>query len=130
MKKENDCSDIPGLISAINDDPDILHNDYTPSVLKLAACGLQALSAILPLLKSDDRMERLRAQRVLEGVINRRYGWVSGQGFPPQSDGEEKVNALMADNGSYQFDAPLKTRLAAVNKWKRWLTQNRDQNEK
>jgi hypothetical protein len=120
---ENNCNDIPRWVSAINDDPDLLHTDYTPAVHRLSECGLTAAQAILPLLNSTNEQERLRAQRVLEGVIKRRFGWQSGQGFT-NYEVEQNYIALMQLNGNYQADAPEARRLDAIKSWNHWLSQN------
>ena len=58
--------DIAHLIATINDSPDPSHGDLTPSVHALVQLGVPALPSVLPLLMSDDKWTRLRAQRVLE----------------------------------------------------------------
>ena len=58
--------DIARLIATINDSPDPSHGDLTPSVHALVRIGLPALPSVLPLLESEDKWTRLRAQRVLE----------------------------------------------------------------
>jgi hypothetical protein len=130
MKKKEPCSDIAEWVKTINDNPDMLHLDFTPSVHHLSECGSDAVIAILPLLDSKDATERLRAQRVLEGVVKRRFGWISGQGFLPGTDGEEKTEALIIANGNYQYNGLLKARRAAIKKWKHWLSQNTDEDGK
>ena len=112
---------IPLWVAAINENPDILHSDYTPAVHKLSECGFEAAIAILPLLDSEDALERLRAQRVLEGVVQRAYGWKPGQGFPPESNGEKEIKNLMQEMGNYRADASKDERIAAIEKWEYWL---------
>ncbi len=117
----NDCKNINLWIETINENPDMLHLDYTPSVHKLSECGLLAGIAILALLDREDTWERYRAQRVLEGVVQRKYGWQAGHGYPPGSDGEERVRNLFREMGSYQADASMEARTASIEKWKNWL---------
>ena len=121
FKKTSHRQNIPALVNDINKQPDILHLDYTPSVHKLSECGLDAITAILPLLSSHDSWERLRAQRVLEGVIQRKYGWQPGQGYPPGSNGEEKVRKLLLEMGNYQAEVSKEIQTASILKWKNWL---------
>jgi hypothetical protein len=116
-----DCENIPAWIRAINENPDMLHLDYTPAVYKLSACGPKAAIATLPLLQSDNALERLRAQRVLEGVIHRKYGWKPGQGYLLGSNGEEKTKALWEEMGNYHVDASPGARAASIKKWGKWL---------
>ena len=124
------CEDLPLLIETINQHPDLLHLDYTPSVHKLSECGLQAVMEILPLLDSNDTWERFRAQRVLEGVVQRRYGWKAGQGYPVESNGEEKVRVLINEMGNYQADASKEVRTISIKKWKNWLQTQMHEDEK
>lgn len=123
MKKNKDNSKIDSLVKVINENPDMLHLDYTPAVHELGESGLGALEAILPLLNSIDELERLRALRVLEGVINRSNGWKPGIGYPEGSDGEQKTRELLQLNGNYQYDAPLEQRTASIAKWEQWLKE-------
>src|SRR5713101_6699429 len=107
------------LLRAINDEPDELHGDFTPAVLKLMTRGLAAAKAVLPLLNSQDSGSRARAYRVLEGVVKIRNGWVPGQGFKdPQ--GQEKTLATLQANGDYRAQMEEPQRLAAIAKWRRW----------
>ena len=126
MKKGNiDCDEIPQWVKSINENPDMLHLDYTPSVHALTDCGLNAIEAILPLLNSEDKWERRRAQRVLEGVVMQIYGWKSGQGFPEKSDGEEKVDKLFKKNGNYDAVNSKKERQLSIAKWDNWLKKQK-----
>lgn len=130
MKKEKKYSDIPALVKAINDNPDMLHLDYTPSVHQLSELGLEAVRAILHLLDSKDKWERLRAARVLEGVIYRLNGWKPGTGYPENSMGEQKARELLLLNGNYQADAAVEIRQSSINKWQLWLEKNNTPNGK
>jgi hypothetical protein len=125
-----DFEKISQLIKTINQNPDMLHLDFTPSVHKLSEYGLNAVTAILPLLDSESFWERFRAQRVLEGVIQRRYGWKSGQGYPPGSNGEEKVRVLLHEMGNYHADTSKEVRAISINKWKNWLQTQMNEDEK
>ena len=111
---------IETLVKTINENPDPLHADVTPSVLKLCEKGLPAAKAVLDMLNAAELLTRKRAQRVLEGVVMRRHGWVAGQGYTT-AGGEEKTHALLAANGNYQADAAQELRDAAIEKWRRWL---------
>lgn len=112
------------LIRKINEFPDELHADYTPAVHELIDYGNEAIKAVLPLLNSDNIWERYRAQRVVEGVISRRFGWKAGQGYPKDADGEQQFLALWKVNGNYNAEASEEERLASIQKWKDWLTEN------
>ena len=131
MKSEQKNNDQPknqkkveSLIRKINDSPDKLHSDYTPAVHELINYELLAVKTVLPLLNSDDTMERYRAQRVVEGVIQRRFGWKAGQGYPLNSDGEQQFLVLWKVNGNYNADDPEEIRLKAIKLWENWLKEN------
>ena len=118
--------DIERFIQTIDDDPDPLHTDVTPSVLKLIKKGLSGMAAVLNLLNSSDFLTRKRAQRVLEGVVMQRHGWISGRGYTT-SDGQERTQALLAANGNYQADAAPEIRRASIEKWRHWLESQQKQ---
>ncbi|HSI77827.1 MAG TPA: hypothetical protein VK957_18150 [Lunatimonas sp.] len=130
MKKHKDSLNIDSLVKVINENPDRLHLDYTPAVHQLIEYGVEAIEAVLPSLNSQDKWERLRALRVLEGVINRQNGWKSGIGFPDGSDGEQKTRELLQQNGNYQYDAPIEQRTSSIAKWKEWLKGQNTKNVK
>ena len=112
--------DIARLIATINDSPDPSHGDLTPSVHALVRLGLPALPALLPLLESDDKWTRLRAQRVLEGTTR---AWV-GEGIPRRPVTRLADYAwieLWERNGSYNWEGPAETRTAAIERWREWL---------
>jgi len=111
---------IETLVKTIDEDPDPLHADVTPSVLELIERGLPGAKAVVDLLDATEFLTRKRAQRVLEGVIMQRHGWVAGQGYTTP-DGQEKTRTLLAANGNYQADAAPEARRASIEKWRRWL---------
>ena len=114
---------IASLVKSINENPDMAHLDYTPAVFELITFEKEAIAAVLPLLNSTDKMERYRAQCVVEGVIQRNFGWKAGQGFPINSKGEELMREFWKANGNYNAAAVEKDRLAAIEKWEVWLTE-------
>ena len=97
--------DIARLVATINDSPDPSHGDLTPSVHALVRLGLPALPSVLPLLESEDKWTRLRAQRVLERTTR---AWVHERS-PARSGSREADYAWMQlwqDNGGYDWEAP------------------------
>jgi HEAT repeat protein len=105
---------------AINDSPDLLHNDITPAVTALSKMGMTALPGILPFLDSPDPNTRQRAQRVLEWVTQEEIARRSGQA----RDSEPARRAwreLWENNGSYRYDASQADRQAAIALWNNWL---------
>ena len=128
MKENKSKENILELINKINDDPDVLHLDYTPAVHQLSTYGIDAAKAVLPLLDSEDIWERYRAQRVIEGVVQRIYGWQPGQGYPKASDGEEKIKKLFLQLGNYQANSSTENRKASIQKWDKWLKEKQKNN--
>ena len=120
QKQTKTTQEIAGLLRRFDDQPDPLHNDVTPSVLRLMELGLAGAEAVLDLLNSPELIRRRRAQRVLEGVVARRFGWNSSQGYPDEAS-REKALALLKQNGDYSADAAAAHRHGAIRKWEQWL---------
>jgi hypothetical protein len=112
--------EVAALISAINENPDPAHGDFTPAVHALVRLGLPALPAVLPLLESDDRWTRLRAQRVLEGATR---AWVRTRApeRPMTRQADYAWLKLWQDNGSYDWQAAADARAEAIGRWRSWL---------
>ncbi len=108
------------LLARIGDDPDPLHIDFTPAVSELIDVGVPAILPTLDLMLSDDKLTRMRAQHVIEGVMGVEYGFVSGQGWK-KVGGEEQWRKLWAELGDLDYQASLEKRLTSVTLWKRWL---------
>jgi hypothetical protein len=111
---------IEACVQTLNDAPDILHSDITPSVSSLAEVGISAVPAILDLLTHDDQTTRLHAQRALEMIVSRHHGFRPGQGFP-DSASEERARTDWQINGSYDYAADAADRTSSVAKWRTWL---------
>jgi hypothetical protein len=108
------------LLAALDDEPDPLHLDMTPAVIELSERGLDAVPGLLGRMLDSDKMTRLRAQRALEGVVNRRHGFRTGRGFSSPA-GEEAVRELWRANGGYDFEADEASRKTSVARWRKWL---------
>jgi hypothetical protein len=68
----------------------------------------------------DDETTRLHAQRALEMIVSRRYGFEGGKGFPnPES--EQQARTDWQNNGNYDYTADAAARAIAVTKWRQWL---------
>ena len=115
---------IDQLLATINDSPDPLHFDLTPSVHALSKMGLRVLPSLLPLLSSADLRTRQRAQRVLERVT---FDKISETIKPrPLSDAARTAwTKLWEENGSYKWDAPEDQRETAVARWREWIDANK-----
>ena len=111
-------------LSTIDDAPDNLHVDQTPSMQALAAMDRPALPAIIDLLLSEDRMTRLHAERALERSRLMHHGFVFGIESKSTPGAEEKTRAEWQANGAYDFEAPLPRRIESVRRWRSWLERN------
>lgn len=119
-----DEQDLTGLVAAINADPNPLHVDFTPAVMRLIDLGLDAAEAVLPLLVAPDAMTRLRARRVLEGVVMRRHGWVAGRGYRDAGSEAAAQHELAAIGDEPATTAPA-THAGDIGKWRVWLDASR-----
>lgn len=117
--------EIAELVRAIDENPDELYNDYTPSVQRLIDKGLAGAAAVVPLLNTDDQMTRRRAQRVLEGVVKARFGWKAGMGFA-DAGAQEQALAVLAANGNYDAAASEEQRKHSAGLWRRWIEDQRE----
>lgn len=115
-------------LQTINDGADELHLDITPTGSALSDMGLAAVPSLLNLLNDDNEMPRLHAQRALELLINKRYGFILGQGFPSQQ-AEAAARSEWLANGNYDYAAEEDSRTTAIAKWHQWLDANLDVSE-
>lgn len=107
-------AELAQLVATLDENPDMLHSDYTPSVHALSARGVPAARAVLPLLDAEDRFTRLHAQRVVEGVVNHAFGFRFGRGFPDQ-EMEEEARGWIVEWG-YAYDGPREARQEAITR--------------
>jgi hypothetical protein len=113
-------SDISSLVRTLDADPEPLHSDFTPSVQRLIELGLPGAAAVVDLFDAPESTTRLHAQRVVEGVVMRRNGWLPNRGYPDRG-AEQKTKELLKANGSYRYDAPPAKRVAATKRWRAWV---------
>jgi hypothetical protein len=116
--------ELAAMIATLDDKPDELHLDITPSVLKLITFGLRGVAAVIDFLNAPRLETRLRAQRVLEGGVGVHMGWKVGQGFPDKT-AEQRFRGLVRNNGNYSAHAPEDERKKAMRKWREWLAKER-----
>jgi HEAT repeat protein len=112
---------LQACLSTIDDNPDPLHLDSTPSAHALGDMGLKAVAPLLDLMGSADRDTRMHAQRALELLIARRFGFQPGRGFL-DSNAQKAVHRLWQANDDYDFAASAERRDAAIDHWRRWLS--------
>jgi hypothetical protein len=111
---------VAALFARLNDDPDHLHSDYTPAVHELIRVGRPAIPPALDLMLSEHRSTRLRAQRVLEGVVLIEHGFVFGHGWT-RPDGEDAFRAFWKRLGDLGWDDSTEARRDSIDKWRVWL---------
>jgi hypothetical protein len=99
------------LVAAIDIDADPLHTDFTPAVARLIALGVVGGRAVTATLRSAPRSStRLRAQRVLEGVI---LGW-------HKAAARRQTKELFRSHG--RPEQRLATRRSQAQQlWRQWL---------
>src|SRR4051812_18237775 len=114
---------LDAAIATLNDAPDPLHNDVTPSVYALADIGMAAIPRVLDTMNSADEMTRLRAQLALERIVMRRHGFVEANGFA-SPEGEDEFRQLWVSNGSYAYDADGNSRGTATERWREWFRRS------
>ncbi len=120
-QKPVDPSVLSELLRTFDEQPSPLHVDVTPSVLALIDLGLAGAEAVLDRLNAPDRLTRLRAERVVEAVLAQRFGWIAGVGYP-SAEAEQQARAI-AESIGYDVDASEPERLAAIERWRAWVTK-------
>ena len=116
-------SELEQLIATLNEHPDKLHGDDTPSVMRLIAIGREALGPALALMSSPQSDTRMRAQRVLEGVTMASHGFHRGHGWS-RAGGEAEWKQLWASLGDLDWQAPNAVRAESVARWRTWLAHS------
>jgi len=111
------------LVRTINDNPNPLHRELTPSVHRLIVFGDTAIPRMLDLMLSDDRDTRLRAVTVLRGIVLSKHGFSLPRGWPDDAS-EERYRALWKSLGNLDWDSPRENRERAVKLWREWLAKN------
>jgi HEAT repeat protein len=111
---------LDALLATLNDGADALHIDMTPSVQSLGEMGLAAAMRLLDNLTADDMTTRLHAQRALEIIVNKRYGFQPGRGFPdPAAEGQ--AASAWRDHGDYDYTAGGTARERAASRLRAWF---------
>jgi hypothetical protein len=66
---------LEACLRTLDDAPDPLHADRTPAVQCLIEIGEPALAPLIDRLASDDGDTRLHAERAVQGITRRRFGF-------------------------------------------------------
>jgi hypothetical protein len=112
---------VASLIKVIDNDPDELHFDYTPTVHDLIKVGRPAIGPLLDVMLEDPSAKRLHAQRAIEGITMQMNGFRFGRGWDDPT-GEARWLELWKSLGSLRYDASPDERSKSVAKWRTWLT--------
>lgn len=113
---------LEACLATINDAPDMLHYDLTPSVQALSEMGLGVLSSIIPLLGTENERTRQHAQGVLERITFKEIS--KSVSSPPSSIRAKSIwKSLWEKNGPYRWDAPQARRQKAIKCWEQWLAE-------
>ena len=113
---------LEACLMTLNDAPDMLHYDLTPSVLALSEMGIGVLSSIIPLLRAKNERTRQHAQGVLERITFKEIS--RSISSPPSSIRAKSTwKTLWQKNGSYRWDAPHEQRQKAIKCWEQWLAE-------
>jgi HEAT repeat protein len=120
LRKLESANALQASLTTINDAPDPLHYDVTPSVLALANLGLPVLESVLPLLDSPDPRTRQHAQKVLElATSNEIVASVKPRALADTA--RQQWVDLWSRNGPYRWDAAENERREAIQRWESWL---------
>jgi hypothetical protein len=101
---------LEACLAALDDAPSPAHADFTPAVYGLIEIGAGALPALLARLAAQAPMTRLHAQRAVEGITRRKFGF-DGLSWPA---GAYERWAQWWTAIDYRYDAPVEQREAAV----------------
>ncbi|MEO5928438.1 MAG: HEAT repeat domain-containing protein [Candidatus Kapaibacterium sp.] len=101
---------LAACLSTLDDAPDSLHSDHTPSVQCLIEIGEPALSPLIGRLQSENQITRIHAERAIQGITRRHFGfdgtawpdgalerwmeWWSGLGLDISTDATERVRGI------------------------------------
>jgi hypothetical protein len=101
---------LDACVATLDDAPSPAHADFTPAVFGLIEIGRPALLRLVPKLRDESAMTRLHAQRAVEGITRRRFGfdglnWPAG-GYARWADWWTGIG--------YQYDVPAQQRELAV----------------
>ena len=112
---------IERLVATIDDNPDLLHSQDTPSAAKLIAIGRPAIPKMLDLMSSPREDTRFRAEIVVFYIMVKEYGLEPGRGGPWR---EDAFNAFWKSMGPLDSEDPAPKREHAVELWRQWLKKN------
>jgi len=116
QKKDTVTPEIQQQLDALDLAADKLHLDRTPAVDRLIALGESALLPLCDHLDSADVLHRMRAQRAIEGITRRSFGF-DGDAWP---DGALARWSAWWTSMGYDARAEPATRGAALARLRQW----------
>ena len=115
---------IQHYICTIDDNPAVLHRDFTPSVMALQKFGEEALPSLVPLMLSESDDTRLRAYTVIRAIFTRVYRSESKAGLTPEEILKGR-DQLWTELGDFKYNQSLDDRIKAAGLWLHWLEQRK-----
>jgi len=108
---------LEACMRTLDDAHDPLHADRTPAVECLIEIGEPALPPLVDRLESDDRDTRMHAERAVQGITRRRFGF-DGLAWP-----EGAMEQWMDWWAAIGFDnaATMQQRTEAIHRLRVWL---------
>ena len=116
MTDESISRQIDNCLRTLNDDADPLHADRTPAVQRLIEIGEPALLPLIDLLDSDDRDTRIHAERAVQGITRRRFGF---DGFAWPDEAMERWMEWWETIG-FDVDATPSERAQSIERLRNW----------
>jgi hypothetical protein len=110
---------LDACLKTLDDGADPLHLDHTPAVFALREIGRPALAPLFAKLEAEDRMTRLHAQRAVEGITKREFGFDGVSNW--EAGGLERWEKWWRRIG-YRSDAPAEARRRSVARLRQWMT--------
>jgi hypothetical protein len=108
---------LDSCLRTLDDAPDMLHADVTPSVLCLIEIGMPSLPGLLDPLMSPNPITRLHAERAVLGITRQRFGF-DGLAWP--TGAYERWANFWKTDINYDRDASVEARAEAVERLRRW----------
>jgi hypothetical protein len=113
-------ADVRRYTRTIDNNPDILHGEVTPSGSRLIDIGQPALEETLSLMSSASEATRLRAAFVIYEITRRMYGKDPRLGWVSKED-EIAWRQRVVSLGDLAYDAPSGTIARRLDAWRKWI---------
>ena len=117
LHEAGDPRAVEACLRTLDDAPDMLHTDRTPAVRCLVEIGEPALEPLLQVLSSPAVTTRLRAQRAVEGITKRLFGF-DGRAWP---EGALDNWLQWWQEIGYEHDSSETERAAGLQRLSTWI---------